>query len=305
MSLVKKTLLLPVCAALLTLALPTLSAHADAEGEITWEPSLETALEKAAAEDKLIFMDIYADWCAPCQMMKKETFHDPAVVKALKSSYVCIMVNSDKDQETAARYGTGALPCLTVLTKDGAAIERTEGFHRPAEFLQFLESAKKRMDELLELEKAVAADPSNTDKAMSLVETHLKMGAAEKALKVLDAIKLPEKENDGGRLRADLGFNRGLALLMADKFPQGIVELEKFIQAFPEEPRRARAESYIERGKALQALEMIEKKDYAPARALLTTLAENAKERQLSEFAKRKLMELDALENAESSAQGK
>ena len=38
--------------------------------------SLTSVVDQAIAENKLIFVDIYADWCTPCKMMDEDVFSD-------------------------------------------------------------------------------------------------------------------------------------------------------------------------------------------------------------------------------------
>src|SRR5438045_3945454 len=42
------------------------------------EQDWNKAMEQAKADKKLIFLDIYATWCGPCKMLKKNTFTDEA-----------------------------------------------------------------------------------------------------------------------------------------------------------------------------------------------------------------------------------
>lgn len=44
-----------------------------------FEGSYAVALAKAKAENKLLFVDIYASWCGPCKRLKATTFRDPEV----------------------------------------------------------------------------------------------------------------------------------------------------------------------------------------------------------------------------------
>ena len=53
------------------------------EAEIKWM-TLDEALtlqKKHPKKAKPIFMDVYTDWCGPCKLLDKNTFHDPEFVK--------------------------------------------------------------------------------------------------------------------------------------------------------------------------------------------------------------------------------
>ena len=44
---------------------------------------LGQVLDEAALQNKVVFVDIYADWCLPCKVMDKEVFEDKATADFL------------------------------------------------------------------------------------------------------------------------------------------------------------------------------------------------------------------------------
>jgi thioredoxin-related protein len=53
------------------------------------------ALKKGKDSNKLIFVDLYADWCIPCRIMDANTFSDPTVASILNTRLVSAKVNVD------------------------------------------------------------------------------------------------------------------------------------------------------------------------------------------------------------------
>ena len=53
---------------------------------VHWEEYSE-ALEKAKSDQKMIFVDIVADWCIPCREMEKTTYRDKQVVETLNKRF--------------------------------------------------------------------------------------------------------------------------------------------------------------------------------------------------------------------------
>ena len=53
--------------------LVALAFGANSQSLVQWM-DYSTALEKAKTEPKLIFVDMYADWCIPCRVIKKNVY---------------------------------------------------------------------------------------------------------------------------------------------------------------------------------------------------------------------------------------
>lgn len=78
---------------MLFVVLGTLATQAQ---EIKWM-SLDEALAAQKKDAKPIFMDVYTDWCGPCKMLDKNTFHDKAVVQYINANYYAVKFNAEGD----------------------------------------------------------------------------------------------------------------------------------------------------------------------------------------------------------------
>lgn len=108
-----------------------------ASDSINWR-SYEEGMVLGKVEKKKVFLHFYADWCAYCRKMAKDTFQDPAVITYLNENFIPIMVNTDKDQETAAGYGVLGLPFTVFLTEIGEPIVSIPGYIPPDTLLPML-----------------------------------------------------------------------------------------------------------------------------------------------------------------------
>jgi thiol:disulfide interchange protein len=120
----------------LTLAI-CIAGGAPASESINWR-SYEEGMVLGKIEKKKVFLHFYADWCAFCRKMAKDTFQDSTVIAYLNENFIPVMVNTDKDQETAADYGVLGLPFTVFLTEVGEPIVSVPGYIPPDTLLSML-----------------------------------------------------------------------------------------------------------------------------------------------------------------------
>ncbi len=102
---------------------------------ITFETTdFQSALTKAKAEDKLIFMDAYTTWCGPCKWMSKNVFTEANVGSYFNEKFVNVKIDMEKGEgmDLAKRYKVEAYPTLLFIDGNGELMHRSTG-SRPAE----------------------------------------------------------------------------------------------------------------------------------------------------------------------------
>ncbi len=62
--------------------------------EINWV-TMDEALELQKTAPKKIFMDAYTNWCGPCKMLDKNTFHNADVVEYVNKHYYAVKFNAE------------------------------------------------------------------------------------------------------------------------------------------------------------------------------------------------------------------
>lgn len=103
---------------------------------------LTSSIQQAKQEGKLVIIDFYASWCAPCRWMEEKTYADPDVIKFIQKYY--ILVKADLDQtdgfDLFNQFGVTSLPTMLLINADGEILQRTE---EPMAAVQMLEVLHK------------------------------------------------------------------------------------------------------------------------------------------------------------------
>lgn len=106
------------------------------------ELSLDEALRKATAEEKLVMIDFHARWCQPCRELEEQTWTNTGVQEWLRNHAVAIKSDIDADRELAALHHVRSIPALVFLKSDGSELGRLVGFHAPGSFLAEAEGVR-------------------------------------------------------------------------------------------------------------------------------------------------------------------
>ncbi|PZR03182.1 MAG: thioredoxin [Flavobacterium psychrophilum] len=145
----------------LVITLGALTAQAQ---EIKWM-SMDEALAAQKKNAKPIFMDVYTDWCGPCKMLDKNTFHDPEVVKYISDNYYPVKFNAESNTEVtyqgrkytnpqynpdrkgrnamhefAAMLNLEGYPSMIVFDKKGVVNNTIVGLQTPKQLLEALKA---------------------------------------------------------------------------------------------------------------------------------------------------------------------
>lgn len=94
---------------------------------VDWYPWGSEAFERAAREDKPLFISIGYSTCHWCHVMGRESFADDEVARALNTSFVCIKVDREELPDVDAVYmnacvtmtGGGGWPLTVIATPEG------------------------------------------------------------------------------------------------------------------------------------------------------------------------------------------
>lgn len=117
------------------------SFHTDAElGEI---------LDLAKEDNKVVFVDIYAEWCLPCKLMDEEVFSDQKLGEYFRDNFISYKVDAEKDNgpDLVLLYDIRAYPTLLFLDHNGRILVRKLGAAFHTEMYRLAEEALSRLPE--------------------------------------------------------------------------------------------------------------------------------------------------------------
>ncbi len=99
----------------------------------TWEE----AIELAAKEQKLIFVDAYAKWCGPCKRMARDVFSQESVGDFYNTNFINMKIDMEEGMGITFRrqYPVSAFPTLFFIDEKGEIVKKSVGGKRTPDFI--------------------------------------------------------------------------------------------------------------------------------------------------------------------------
>jgi len=135
--------------------------------EINWV-TFQEALELQKKTPKKIMMDVYTNWCGPCKMLDRNTFHNKDVVDYVNKNYYAVKFNGEgndvinykekafsnprynsanKNRRNSAHQLAGyfqinAYPTIVFIDEKGDLIFPLKGYKTPTQLEVYLKMIK-------------------------------------------------------------------------------------------------------------------------------------------------------------------
>ena len=109
--------------------------------------SWQQLLQQAAAEKKLVFVDVYTKWCGPCKLMADQVFTLPEVSNFYNASFVNYQLDAEEGEgiELKKKYDVQVYPTyLFIDPATGAIVHKSTSRQEPKVFLYTGQSALQR-----------------------------------------------------------------------------------------------------------------------------------------------------------------
>ncbi|TGK01124.1 DUF255 domain-containing protein [Leptospira semungkisensis] len=110
-------------------------------GNLEWHRTSNPAFELAKSENRLVFVDFYADWCSNCKAFEELTLSDSDLNQALGKAVLLKVRDDDKDfliYEQDSRFPELkiGLPFFVIFSPDGKVLFKTTNYLNTADMIR-------------------------------------------------------------------------------------------------------------------------------------------------------------------------
>src|SRR5215208_5958430 len=157
--------------------------------EVTDADFQQRVLDRSA--ELPVLVDFWADWCRPCHMLA------PVIERAVDAhpgKIELAKLDTDHNQQTAARYGVRGLPTVKAF-RNGEVVDEFTGAQPPLVVERFVAGlVPSEADQLAgsrdeqSLRRALEVDPGHPAARRELGQLLLRRGEAEEALTLLEGL---------------------------------------------------------------------------------------------------------------------
>lgn len=137
---------------------------------------LSEIFAKAKQEKKLVFIDGYTTWCAPCKLMSKKTFPLQSVGEFYNAKFINAKFDMEKGEgiAIAKKYKINRFPTYLFLDSDGKVVHSATSYMDENEFLQFGKNALDPEQRIGALKKKFEEGDKNPEFLKNLAQLTLR-----------------------------------------------------------------------------------------------------------------------------------
>ena len=142
--------------------------------------TFEQALAIAKQENKLVFIDCYTSWCAPCKTMLEKVFTQGKAGGYFNPRFVCVKYDMEKGEgiKLAQRFEIHSYPTFLIVRPDGIVQHKLIGGSNLEEFIFRVEKGLSSETNLLSLQQIY--EKGHADKTQLIAYHEALLDAGEK-----------------------------------------------------------------------------------------------------------------------------
>jgi uncharacterized protein YyaL (SSP411 family) len=86
---------------------------------VEWREWSREAFEEARSSNKLVLLDLSAEWCHWCHVMDETTYSNAEIIRIINRSFIPVRVDIDRRPDISERYNRGGFPTTAFLSDQG------------------------------------------------------------------------------------------------------------------------------------------------------------------------------------------
>ena len=110
--------------------------HIFCQNVVFGNDSTYLALTKKGKFEKPVFLDFYADWCAPCKQMDETTFQDSSVQKFLNDNFISFKIDVETEEggKLMRKFKGNFIPLFVFLKDSATVLHQSNSYNDVQEF---------------------------------------------------------------------------------------------------------------------------------------------------------------------------
>lgn len=117
--------------------------HFSFANTIEWKELSSATFTQAKEENKIILLNLKANWCHWCHVMKENTYEDKEIVSYLNQHFITVEADQDANPELSNRYKDYGWPATIFINAKGVDVVKRAGYIAPENFLRLLKAIVK------------------------------------------------------------------------------------------------------------------------------------------------------------------
>lgn len=153
---------IPKLLCLLFITLGSLFVTTANSAEPDWKAWSDKTIAQARQQNRLVLIDLTAEWCTFCKKMDQTTYKDKAVLDEIKQHYIAIKADDTEYPELAKRFAKVGRPGTIILDSNGNELLTKTGYLKPQWMLWMLQAvAQQASDEIHQNKTEQVKTPTN------------------------------------------------------------------------------------------------------------------------------------------------
>jgi len=182
------------------IALLLISLRATANEIQFTKGSYSEVLAKAKAENKVLMVDFYTDWCKWCVELEKKVYTNAEVADFANKNQINWKIDAEKGEgiELAKKFKVSGYPTIVFVDANGDEIDRIVGYLPVKDFFPVMKDYVNGKNTLKSLQTTLATNPNDVEANFRLGKKLYSEGNNSEAKKYLENVIKNDPENKSG-----------------------------------------------------------------------------------------------------------